>query len=248
MDSSQNQVIPKYSVPFAVLVVTLSLCLFAGSSHAAESGECGTPEEITAKLKAEDQHSFATADRAERKNDLNTLYGIIFTVSSDKATGYILESDKATDQRASRICIRNRLADLRVFDARQPGLKPASLLKAPDSDALRHCDEMVRAGKVNAGTCGPFNSSMQKGEANGERIMFQGFNVERAADGSHKKDGTMTTVTGNLVGSLHDDPNRPLKGVVSAISFSSLPDGATITNAILVYAHYTPYGMALLDH
>lgn len=226
---------------FLLFLSCLSLNIFA-----LDNGECGTPEQMTAKFKAEGQRSFASAERSERENGSTVLYGMIFTVNADRSVGYIVQSDKPTGERASKICVRNRLADLRFFDARKPGLKPASLLKASDADALRKCDELIKSGKLNAGTCIAFNASMAKGEANGERIMMQGFNVEKQADGSYKKVGTMTTVTGNVNGSIYDDDKDPLKHIVSGIFFTALPEGATIINMTTIYAEYTPYGLSLL--
>ena len=218
----------------------------AGRVWAADPGECATPEQITAKLKAEDQHSFASAERPIKENGFETSHGIIFTTSSDRSTGYVLEADKPTGERASKICIRNRLADVRLFDARKPGLPTEALLKASEADGLRRCAELEKSGKLDARTCAPFNTTIRKGEPNGERIMAQGFNVKKLADGSYSKDGTLTTVTGNVNGSIHDDDKDPVKHIVSGIFFTSLPDGATIINMTTIYAEYTPYGISLL--
>ena len=223
------------------------MTLLSTHVYALENGECATPALMNAKLKDEDQHSFATANRVDRHNNLNTLYGIIVTISSDRKVGYILESDKPIGERATSFCVRNRLADIRVFDARKPGIPKRALLKASDADGDRQCAALIKAGKLDQKTCGPYNSVISKGEKNGERIMLQGFNVVRQPDGSYRKDGAMTTVTGNVNGTLTDDPKTALKGLVCGIFFTSLPQGATIINAVMVYADYTPYGLSLLD-
>ena len=202
---------------------------------------------MTAKFKEEGQRSFASADKVERINNLNVLHGIIFTVNNDQSVGYILQSNKDTGERANKICVRNRLADVRLFDARKPGLNPASLLKASDEEGVKHCDELIKAGKFNAKTCSPFNRTMGKGEANGERIVMQGLNVVKKPDGSFEKTATLATLTGNVTGSLKDDPNQPLKGIIGGLFFTSLPDGATIINMTMVYVDYTPYGLSLLE-
>lgn len=216
-------------------------------SYAIDNGECGTPEEMTAKFKAESQRSFASGERVERENGSNTLYGIIFTINADRSVGYVLEADKPTGERASKICVRNRLADIRLFDARKPGLKPGSLLKATDTEGARHCDELVKSGKFSVGTCIPFNKRIRKGETLGDRIVMQGFNVVNQDNGTYKKAGTLTTLTGNVTGSLNDDNKDPLKGIIGSLLFTSLPDGATVVNMLMVYVDYTPYGLTLLE-
>ena len=77
--------------------------------------------------------------------------------------------------------------------------------------------------------------------------MLQGFNIEKQADGSYKKNNTLTTVTGNVLGSIYDDDKNPSKGIISGITYASLPDGATIINMVLIYAKYTPYGITVLE-
>jgi hypothetical protein len=237
---------------FLTAILAISLLSMAGLSHAADNGECATPEAMTEKLKAEDQHSFASAERVHRSNNLNTLTGLIFTVSSDRSVGYILESDAPTGERASKICVYNRLADLRMFDARKPGIPPAALLRASEDNAMSRCAELVKSGKVEAGTCGSLNSSLKVGEPFGEHVLFQGFNVEKKSDGSYQKMNVLTTVTATLPGAYKPDfkisEPRPFNGLVSGIFFSSLPEGATTTSVTLAFAEYTPYGLSLLEH
>ncbi len=100
-----------------------------------------------------------------RENNVNSLYGIIFTVSDDKSVGYILQSDKPTEERAGRIRVDERLADLRVYDANKAGVPPSALLKASDADAKRQCDKLLQDKTVEAGTCGALNENLAKGRA-----------------------------------------------------------------------------------
>lgn len=230
-----------------ILLFVFLISIIPSLAYAINDDECGTPEAMTEKLKAEGQRSFASAERTERVNGSNKLNGMIFTVNADRSAGYILESDKATDLRATKICVYKKLVDLRLFDARKPGIQTEALLKASDEDAMRHCAELIKSGKLEAKTCGPYNKLIRKGEVNGERVMFQGFNINKQRDGSYKKDNTLTTVTGNVLGSIYDDDKEPLKGIVSGITYTSLPDGATIINMTLIYAKYTPYGITVLD-
>ena len=228
----------------------LGVCLLFGlaaatsTSYALDNGECGTPAEMTEKFKAAGQRSFASAERIERENGSDVWYGVILTVNADKTVGYILQADKPTGEPASRICIRNRLADIRLFDARKPGLRSEALLAASDEDGRRNCEELVKAKTLNSGTCSPYNRSMKRSEAVGERIIMQGFNVDKQPDGSYRKNGMLTTFAGNVNGTIRQDG---IKGVIGGIYFTALPNGATITNMIMIYAEYTPYGLSLLS-
>jgi hypothetical protein len=235
------------------LSCALLLSVAPAMAYAVNAGDCGTPEQLTARFQVEGQHSFASADEVVREKSstgetMNRLYGAIVTINADLSVGYIVLSDRPSNERATKLCVYLRLADLRLFDARKPGLQGTAMLRASNGDAARHCAQLVNSKAFAAKTCGAFNDVIGKGEPNGERIMLEGFNVERQADGSYKKDGTLTTVTGNVTGSLENDPGEPLKGIVAGVFYTSLPDGATIINKTLVYAHYTPYGISLLDH
>ncbi|MGA4472910.1 hypothetical protein ACPA2M_08040 [Ectopseudomonas chengduensis] len=228
---------------WGILWAVIALSIFP--AHAIASDDCGTPAQITERLKAEGQRSFAMADKVERTNDLNTLYGMVFTTNADMSVGYILQSDQPTEEPATQFCIYKRLENIRLFDARKPGINPATLLKTDEAEAHRRCDELIKSGKVT-GVCGSLNSFIRDSEPFKERVMFQGFITEKQADGSYKKDGTLATITGNIGGSMKDYPDKPLRGIVSAILFSSLPDGTTVVNMFTVYAEYLPYGVELL--
>lgn len=222
------------------------ILLLAVPVHALAATDCGTPAQITERLKAEGQRSFAMADKVERINDLNKLYGMVFTVNADMSVGYILQLDQPTEEPATQFCIYKRLENIRLFDARKPGVNPATLLKTDEAEAHKRCAELIEEGKFNPGTCGSLNATIRAGEPFGERVMFQGFITEKQADGSYRQNGTLATITGNIGGSMKDYPDEPLKGIVSGIFYSSLPDGATIANMTTVYAEYLPYGMELL--
>jgi hypothetical protein len=222
------------------------LPLAASAAFAADIGECATPEAMTAKLKSEDQHSIAfaqliTEDKPKR------LFGMIFTMSSDSRVGYIIKADQPLGDRAGQLCIYNRLADIRLFDARKPGTPQAVLLKAPEADAIQNCKRLQAAGKMPPGNCSSLNTMIKRVEPYGERVILQGLTVERRADGTYAPDGTLTTVSGNVTGSVNDDPAHPSRGIVGGIAYSTLPDGATLLGPTLVYARYTDYGLSKLS-
>ncbi len=225
------------------ILIALGLMAVLGAAQAADIGECATPEAMTAKLKTEDQRSIASAQLITPDK---RLFGMIFTMSSDRKVGYILKADQPLGDRASQICVYNRMADIRLFDARQPGVPRAALLKARDADAHRNCERLQADGRMPAGKCSSLNEILRRVEPFGERVMLQGFTAERRPDGSYAPDGTLTTVSGNVLGSINDDPDHPSRGIVGGIAYSALPDGATVLNATLVYARYTDYGLSRL--
>lgn len=233
----------------SILLACLLAAMFINHSiYAADIGECGTPEAMTEKLKAEGQRSFASADRVQRENNINALNAMFFTMNDDRSVGYIVESDKDSSTRANKICIYQRLSEIRLFDARKPGVPPASLLKATDAEADKNCQELINAGKLETGTCGGLNKTLRVSEKKRERVMFQGFNVEKQPDGSYRKNGALTTVTATLSSSFPVTEKRPVfMDLLSGIFVSSLPHGATSISVILVFSEYTSYGLTLLQ-
>lgn len=172
---------------------------------------------------------------------------MIFTSNSDRSVGYILQADKPIGEKASKVCVYNRIADIRFSDARKSGVPQSVLLEASNSDALKKCSDLVKDKKISPGSCLPLNELIQKGEPLGQRVMFQAFNVKKQSDGLNKADGTLTTVTGNVNESVDDDPKNPGSRILGDVLYSSLPDGATIVSAILVYPKYTEYGLLSLE-
>lgn len=225
-------------------LICLSVLFFPTLARAADIGECATPEAMTAALKAEGQRSIVSAQLITQEK---RLYGVIVTVSGDRKSGYIIKADQPLGDRASQLCVYNRLANVRLFDARKPGVNPAVLLKAPESDALRHCAELEASRKVWKGGCTSFNGGIRRLEEKGQRVVLQGLTAAKVADGSFKSDGTLTTLTGHIGGSVNDYRDNPAQGILGDIVYTSLPDGATVLNATLVYVEYTPYGLTLLE-
>ncbi len=214
---------------FTKTALAVSLAATAAATQAADVGQCATPASMTEMLKAEDQHSIVTADMITRDK---RLYGVIVTMSGDRKTGYILKADRPLGDPANQLCVYNRLATIRLFDARKPGIDPAVLLRAQDSDAAAHCDALVKAGETRTEACWPLNAVIRRNEPSAQRVVLQ----------ARAQDGTLVTLTGRIGGRMADDPDHPEKGILGHIYLSSLPDGATAQNATLVYVEYTPYG------
>jgi hypothetical protein len=230
------------------IVFTVVLALGAGMAQAADVGDCGTPEQMTAWLGADGQRSIAHADlvTANHAKDKKRL-GMIFTVNGDMSVGYIVQSDKPMGQRAGRMCVYQRMANVRLFDARKPGTPDAVLLAAPEADAHRRCDELAAKGEVKPrGACGSLNTMIRGREQYTYRVMMQGFLVRKQPNGEHVPVGGLLTISGNVTGDINQFPNEPSAGIAGGIRHTWLPEGATIIEATLVYPRYTDYGLSLL--
>lgn len=228
----------KLSALFLTTAISMGV---AGTANAMDNGEQGTPQEISTKLKAENQHLLA---RADLMSSNGKLQGMFFTVSSDRSVGYIIQSDKPFGETATRFTVYRRLADVRVYDARVPAPEQV-FLKAGDAVAKAKCKQLESSGALPKDTCVAYNKTIRNDEQRGQRPMIQGFNVRKNADGSHSPDGTLITVSANI--GTSNLPKSVTDGVISSIFYTSLPDGATILNATLSYANYEPYGLALLE-
>lgn len=223
--------------------------VFAGTAHAMDVGECGTPEAMTAKFAVEGQRSIAHANLVTESHykDKKRL-GMIFTLNANRSVGYILQSDKPMGERAGRMCVYERMANIRLFDARKPGTPDAVLLAAPEADAHRRCDQLAAAGTVQPrGACGSLNTMIKGRERYNYRVMMQGFFVRKQPDGTYLPINGLITISGNVAGSVEQFPDEPSAGIVGGIRHTWLPEGATIINATLIFPRYTEYGLSLLQ-
>ncbi len=240
-----NMRLPKLSALFLTTAMAIGV---TGQALAADIGDCGTPEEMTAKLRAEDQRSIASAQRVQQsKGGVVSYKGMIFTSNADRSVGYVLHADKPLGEKANKICVINRVQDIRFSDARKSNNPDSVFLNASDEDALKKCSELVREKKISQGTCGAFNKTIRSLNSAGVKVMFQAFNVTRQPDGSYKPDGTLTTVMGNVNGSLGSESSGYVDGVLGSVLYSSLPEGATVTDSVLAYPKYTEYGVVSLE-
>lgn len=208
-------------------------------AKAADPGECGTPEAMTAKLKAEDQHTLAFAQLLAPER---VIRGLLFTVNSDRTVGYVLQSDKPVGQKASQICVWNRLEKLRLFDGRKP-IPQEAFLKASDEEAFRRCDELDKQGRLPRKACSSLNKAIRQLGAWGHGVLLEGIATEKQTDGSYKLMGTLVALQAKVGGKVADDPNDPARAAGGTLYYSSFPEGAATTKAILAEAEYTPYGL-----
>lgn len=212
--------------------------------YALDPGECGTPEAMTAMLKAEGQRSIAMADEVIGTR----LRAMIFTTNDDRSVGYIMRSDQDSDTKAKEFCVYRRLADIRLHDARKPGPPSAALLTAPEDDARRRCDDLAAKGTIPRETCFPLGVMLRAQERDGFRPILQGFIVHKGSDPSQAWRGTLLTVTGNVIKKGKGQQSNPLFGEGGLLLYSAMPEGATADDEVLYRPHYTPYGLSLLPN
>lgn len=212
-------------------------------AYALDPEECGTPEAMTAKLKAEGQRSVAMADEVIGTR----LRAMIFTMNDDRSVGYIMRSDQDSDTKAKEFCVYRRLADVRLHDARKPGPPPAALLKAPETDARRRCDELAADGVVSREACFPLGVMLRAFERDGFRPILQGFIVHKGADPSQAWRGTLLTVTGNVLKKGKGQSANPLFSEGGLFIYSALPEGASADDETIYRPQYTQHGLSLLS-
>jgi len=211
-------------------------------AHAADRGDCGTPEEMKAKLAQDDQHNVAQA--IYMKPD-NHPHGIIVTASTDGKVGYVLERDALPGDPATKICVFERIGSIRLFDYRKAGTPQQVFIKTPDAEAQRKCDAWRKAGEAHGDDCQPLNQIIREGERWGQRVFLEAPNMARQKDGTYQEDGSMTIILG-AAGTSHDFPGQPEKGVEGDVWQTLLPEGASLRRAVLAYLQVTEWGQALL--
>lgn len=230
-------------MPF-VLAAVAGLALAPHYAHAPDAGDCAPPDVMTEKLRAEGQRSVAMAD--EVANSVHRA--MIFTVNADRSVGYIMRSDQDSTTKAGEFCVYRRLAGVRLYDARKPGVPLAALLKASDAEARRRCDDLAAKSIVAKDACYPLSVVLGVQERKGVRPVLQGFIVGKGADPAQASRGTLLTLVGNIVKQGKGrDPANPLYGEEGVLFYSALPEGATVDDEVLFRPQYTPYGLSLLS-
>ena len=104
-------------------------------AHALEAKQCLPMAEMNAALKADGQRTMLIGDRvaAVRDETVESLTKVIravntVTSNSDGSLGYQLEGDRSRAEPSSRVCVRAKLTDVQLFDARKPSVAKAAYL------------------------------------------------------------------------------------------------------------------------
>lgn len=147
-----------------------------------EARQCLPMAEMNAALRAEGQRTMIIGDRMAIVDDASRTLGgridrFVNTVTSnaDGSVGYQLEGNLPRAQASTQVCVAAKLTNIRLFDARRPGV-PAG----------------ARLG-------GFFDQALEEMETRGTRPMLQADTVFPNSDGSYRF-GLPMTILGNIEG------------------------------------------------
>lgn len=150
-------------------------------AHALEAKQCLPMAEMNTALKAEGQRTMIIGDRLAINNPTGQIkdasvsrYVNTVTSNADGSLGYQLEGDLPRAKISNQVCVRAKLTNVRLFDARRTGLNTEAMLG------------------------GAFDNILRENEAVGTRPMVQADTLHRKADGSERL-GLPLTVFGNPV-------------------------------------------------
>lgn len=147
----------------AALIATA--CVSA-SAQALEAKQCLPMAEMNAALKAEGQRTLVIGDREAIQNPTGKIkdaavlrFVNTVTANSDGSLGYQLEGDLPRAQASHQVCVAAKLTNVRLFDARRPGVPQDALLGGKFDEALRANEKlgtrpMVMADTVHTGADG----------------------------------------------------------------------------------------------
>ena len=215
---------------------------------------------MTALLRKEGQRSLAYGNQRIRfeklpggkLREVDKQVGLIFTADMGGRIGYLIQANRPMGTRAQKMCVADRWHDVRLYDARRPGIPREALLPGMAKAGMARCNRLVAKNKVAKGSCGFHNTVLQRASGVGERVLLQGQAVKWHPDGTYKPDGILVTVTTILPGNGTDPDGRrtPDRDGRGAIQYSALPEGATILGSVFTGGAYTATALKLLseDH
>ncbi|AUW58053.1 hypothetical protein C1T17_07965 [Sphingobium sp. SCG-1] len=138
----------------------------ASPAYALDAKQCLPMSEMNAALKAEGQRTLVIGDREAIQNPTGkikdaSVLRFVNTVTSnaDGSLGYQLEGDLPRAQASHQVCVAAKLTNVRLFDARRPGVPQEALLGGKFDEAIREIEKlgtrpMVVADTVHTGADG----------------------------------------------------------------------------------------------
>lgn len=227
----------KLALPAAVLWVFMP-----PAASALDVGQCASVDAMTGLLKAEGQQSVAFGtSKAEGSTSPNPeIMTVILSTDPKGARGYVLQTDRRLGNGATTMCVRNRLAKVRLYDVLKPGPPPDVFVKASDAVAERRCKSILDGGGAPEG-CGTLNNIIRKQEAVGSRVLLQASNQRKLKDGSYGSDDVLVTIFLNLT--AKDEPTRYRAGVINY----STPEGATTISRVFIETEISENGERLIS-
>jgi hypothetical protein len=192
-------------------------------------------------LKAEGQQSvaFGSAKAEGPVTPVPIMMTVILSTDAEGSVGYVLQTDKKLGQGATTMCVRNRLAKVRLYDPRKPGTPPDVFVKASELAAERRCDSLLAGGGAPTG-CASLNNALRESERAGWRVLLQAFNQRMQKNGSYASDNILVTVFANFV--AKDDPGRFRGG---SINYTTT-EGATVIDRVFIDTQITDGGERLI--
>lgn len=168
--------------------VLVSFVFLSSPAQALDPRQCLPMAEMNAALRAEGQRTIIIGDRVALRNDGSRESGLrvqgwvnTFTSNADGSLGYNLEGDRPSGEPSTRVCVASKFTNIRLFDARRPGIPDAALRGGAFDDFLRRDERrgirpMMQADGVSAGPNGEArrgNSVTLQGEmAQGSAMLF----------------------------------------------------------------------------
>jgi len=115
--------------------------------------------DLNAALKAEGQHTLILGNRLAPRNAPDQKGGVTvieyanaITSNDDGSLGYELEGDLPRSQVSTSMCVRLRLTNIRLFDARKAGTGKSALLGGKIDDTIRGNEDLNTRPMVEAET------------------------------------------------------------------------------------------------
>lgn len=180
----------------------LATAVAASPSYALEAKQCLSMADMNAALKAEGQRTMIIGDRVaindapEKKSGVRfTRYVNTVTANADGSLGYQLEGDLPRAQASTNVCVRAKLTNVRLYDARRDAIPQAAYLG------------------------GQFDVVVNENAAKGTRPMMVASTVHSGADGSKRIGlplvvfGHMQSRTGSISTKLPDGQAQFLVGM-----------------------------------
>jgi hypothetical protein len=216
----------------AAFAATAAIAMPMQQAKAMDLGRCFERAALLQKLEEEGQQVvvFANEPLVTRNESGYESESRLFTSNATGSVGYIIGGNKPKEVGATQGCVKLRLTDVTILDARVAGVDPKALLKTEDpATALSECKE------AGAGRCNVHSRFLASQDRDGYRVMMQAHIAELQPDGKTYAKGDLVTLTGQMEG-------RQL-GTWAITS----PAGAyTIARAYTDIA-YAPYAIKVLD-
>ena len=178
-------------------------------------------------MQEEGQQYIAFANEARVDNDKDEVQ--VFTTDAKGDVDYILSGNQPKSAVSTRGCVELRLQNVKIFDARVPGIDPGALIKTEDPGiAKRQCEA------IGVGGCNLHSKFLAEQARAGYRVMMQGTAMNHLPNGTYTP-GQLVTLTGQMDGEK-----------IGTLAYTSKEGAYSIATAFTDIA-YAPYALKILD-